>query len=751
MLTISDNIPQFYVNIRKMFPLTFVKTGSKLMLPFCNTAYTLDNHEKMTDDNQQFIETFKEEALELLGHLEDDLLELEANPGNPELLSAVFRVMHTIKGSAAMFGLDGISRFAHEVESVLSALRDGTIPLTKKLIGNVLIARDIIDEMIAETSGESGSSDRDLAAFISEMKADCGLTGPSQAAPHTPASEPVPAPSRPDADSPKKTWRIDFKPSPQVYARCINPFNLLTELMALGESVCVPEFAGVPPIETIDQAANAEGWTVFLTTAEDENRIKDVFIFVEGDCELAVSCLSERAEAESGEAKRLGEILVEKGRITNEELSKVLSSRKLLGEALVEEGLVSPVEVKAALEEQRLLQKIQTEKKTQSDLGSIRVKSERLDELMALVGELVTVHARVSETSKSAERTGELETVVEQLGRLTESLRNLAMNVRMVPVGPTFSSFKRLVRDLSGELGKSIELESSGGETELDKSVIDRLHDPLVHIVRNSVDHGIETPDVRASRGKPETGTIKLHASQAGAAVLITVEDDGNGLDRTAIREKALSKGLIQPTDKLTDEEIFRLIFLPGFSTKKAVSAVSGRGVGMDVVNRQMEAIGGKISIESPEGRGTKMTLSIPLTLAIIDGLMVSSGDEYYVIPLSCVTGCAEYREGMRLPQGNIVAWQGKQLPFVDLRDFFGIAGERPKIEQIVVATLHDQTVGLLVDRIHGSNQTVIKPLDAIYRKAKGVSSATIRGNGSIALIIDVEQIIQECESQGGK
>jgi len=369
----------------------------------------------MTEDNQQFIETFKDEALELLGHLEDDLLELEANPGDKELLSAVFRVMHTIKGSAAMFGLDGISHFAHEVESVLSALRDGTIPLTKKLIGNVLIARDLIDEMLAQTSGVPGSSGRDLVGFLNEMKADCGLLTQTATSPAATAAPTTPAPEPATATEAQKTWRIEFKPSPQIYARCINPFNLLSELMCLGEAVCVPEFTGIPSIETIDQNAYAGGWTVFLTTTADENRIRDVFIFVEGDCELSVSCLSAKAEAESGEAKKLGEILVEKGRITDEELSKVLSSRKRIGEALVDEGLVSPVEVKAALEEQRQMQKIQTERKTQTDLGSIRVKSERLDELMALVGELVTVHARIGETTKAADKSGELESVVEQL------------------------------------------------------------------------------------------------------------------------------------------------------------------------------------------------------------------------------------------------------------------------------------------------------------------------------------------------
>ncbi|HNY16702.1 MAG TPA: chemotaxis protein CheA [Treponemataceae bacterium] len=714
----------------------------------------------MSDVNQQFITTFKEESFELLGSLEDNLLELETNPSNKELLSAVFRVMHTIKGSAAMFGLTHISRFAHEVESVLAALRDGAIPLTKDLIGNVLIARDHIDSMLAKASAEHEELAPELVAFLAEMRAASGLPqatseGKGTAATTVSANTQTNAPTtmKTEGEASRKTWHVEFKPSPSIYSRGINPFTLLRELASLGEAVCIPDFAKVPPIETLNPDDYREGWNIFLTTNSSENRIRDVFIFIEGDCELLVECISEpdHAGADETRVKKLGEILIERGRITEKDLERVLASHKRLGEALVEEKLVSPNEVKVALETQRQLQKIQADKAVHTDMGSIRVKSEKLDELMALVGELVTVHARVGEAASRLDEGGELENIVEQFGRLSESLRNVAMSIRMVPIGPTFNGFRRLVRDLSAELGKEIELETLGTETELDKSVIDKLHDPLVHIVRNSIDHGIETPDVREARGKPRGGKIRLGAAQAGANVEITIEDDGNGLDRAAILEKAIAKGLVQKGQTLPEDEIFRLIMLPGFSTKKIVSAISGRGVGMDVVNRQMEEIGGKVGIESVEGMGTLFTLRIPLTLAIIDGLLVTVGSERFVLPLAAVVGCMELPSSAKDRRDDVIAYQGQLIPYVDLRSFFHADGDASPFRHAVIVTVGGAQYGILVDTILGGNQTVIKPLDSLYRTAKGLSGATILGDGSIALIVDVEQILETAKNNGGK
>jgi len=706
-------------------------------------------------DKDQFIDTFKEEALELLGSLESSLLELEEQPEDKELLSAVFRVMHTIKGSAAMFGLDKISAFSHEVESILSALRDGKLVFSRALIDNTLQSRDLILEMLGDTASATGSLPEKLVQFLADFKQSVGFRPEgSVIQSKTPdgdvtAGTSVNAPPQ-KAKKASETWHITFVPGRDSFRRGSNPLALINEIRNLGETVCIPVFDRVSSLSGFDPEDCATSWEIFLTTSATENDIRDLFIFVEDTSEIKIECLANLIDEHTPSNKKLGEILLEKGKIKQESLDRILNSQKRIGELLVEEKLVTPTDLKVALEEQKQFQKVQKSKNAANDMSTIRVKSEKLDQLMSLVGELVTVHARILQTSKNVSNNDELVSIVEQFGRLTDELRSNTMSIRMVPIGTTFSSFKRLVRDLSAELGKNVELETDGGETELDKTVIEKLNDPLIHIIRNSLDHGIELPSVREERGKPKTGIIRLSATQTGASVYITIEDDGNGLDRAAIVRKAMSKGLIPPDAQLSEQEIFSLIFAPGFSTKEQVSAVSGRGVGMDVVNRQMELINGSIAIESTEKQGTRITLKIPLTLAIIDGLLVRISNEFFVIPLSVVVGCLEYILEKQKNDNNIVIFHDHQLPFINMRTFFGIPGERLPIEQIVVVNIKNQQVGILVDQVVGGNQTVIKPLGKLYKQADGVSSGTILGDGSVALILDVEQILDATEKEEG-
>lgn len=695
----------------------------------------------MTGD--KFIETFKEEALELLGSLESELLELEENPTDKELLSSVFRVMHTIKGSAAMFGLDKISAFAHEVESIFSSLRDGKLAFSRALIDRTLIARDMILSMLENPAVATGQLDEELRAFLEDFKGAVGYV--PEKVPGKDASGAT-APEK-DKTAEAKTWKIGFAPGKDSFRRGSNPLSLVGELRDRGETVCIALFDAVPPLGKLDPEDCLVSWEIFLTTKATENELRDIFIFVEDHAKIALECLELRVEADAAIPKKLGEILVESGKLDQDTLDRILHSQRRIGEILVTEKIVSPSDLKAALEEQKALQKVQKTKTAALDMSTIRVKSEKLDQLMALVGELVTVHARIQETGKQINN-DELSSIVEQFGRLTDELRSNTMSIRMVTIGTTFSSFKRLVRDLSGELGKNVELETDGGETELDKTVIEKLNDPLIHIIRNSLDHGIESPEVRAGRGKPKAGTIRMSASQTGASVYITVEDDGNGINKEAVLKKAIAKGLVRADDVLTDQEIFKIIFLPGFSTKEAVTAVSGRGVGMDVVNRQMELINGTISVDSKEGLFTRVTLKIPLTLAIIDGLLVRIAEEFYIVPLSVVFGCLEFIRDQQDNDSDIVIFHDKQLPFVNMRDFFAIPGERSRIEQIVVVNVKNQQIGILVDQVIGGNQTVIKPLGKIYRQAKGVSSASVLGDGSVALIMDVEQILDAMENK---
>ena len=700
-------------------------------------------------NNDKFVETFKEEAYELLGTLEETLLELEENPGDKELLSAVFRVMHTIKGSAAMFGLEHISKFSHEVESILSALRDGKLSVSKELVGDTLMARDLILGLLEKDEVFAGPLPDDLVLFLEEFKKKVGfnvLQANDASLPSAASLETAPQTSRKDEKHPSETWHIKFRPGLDIFRRGANPLAIVNEIRNLGEAVCIPLFDSVPPLSSLIPETCYVVWEIYLTTTASENAIRDVFIFVEDCSDISIECLANLIDPNTPTTKKLGEILVERGKLDPETLERALHSKKRLGEMLVDEKIVSPTDLKVALEEQKQIQKVQKNKTAAVDVSTIRVKSEKLDKLMSLVGELVTVHAQILQTTKMMDDSDELVSIVEQFGRLTDELRSNTMSIRMVPIGTTFSSFKRLVHDLSAELGKNVELVTEGGETELDKTVIEKLNDPLIHLIRNSLDHGVEQPDVREARGKPAMGTIRLAASQSGASVYIVIEDDGNGIDKEVIARKAIEKGIIKPEDVLTEQEIFHLIFAPGFSTKEVVTAVSGRGVGMDVVHRQMEMINGTVSIESVEKKYTRMTLKIPLTLAIIDGLLIRIGTESFVVPLSVVVGCLEYIQDIRQGEGNIVIFHDKQLPFVNMRDFFSIPGERPLIEQIVVVNTKNQQVGILVDQVISGNQTVIKPLGKLYKRADGISSATILGDGSVALILDVDQIVAVAE-----
>lgn len=689
--------------------------------------------------NEQFIETFREEALELLGTLEATLLELEEAPSDRELLSAVFRVMHTIKGSAAMFGLDCISSFAHDVETILSALRDGKISVSSELIGNTLVSRDMIREMLDKPEVASGPLTHDMVVFLESFRESVGFYPEGVKAEKVPSKE-----AREDA--PLHTWYIIFKPGLESFLHGSNPLAVISELASMGELVSIPDFDRIPILSEFNYEQCLTSWHLFISTRATENQLRDVFIFVEDFSEISFECMTTVSDEETVSPKRLGEILVERGSVDREAIERVLKSQKKIGELLIEEKIVSPTNLRVALETQKQIQSVQKAKTVAMDMSTIRVKSDKLDQLMSLVGELVTIHARILQTTRDAGMNDEMLSVVEQFGRLTDELRNNTMSIRMVPIGSTFSTFKRLVRDLSSELGKQIELVTDGGDTELDKTVIEKLNDPLIHIIRNSLDHGIEQPADRLAHGKPETGTIRLIAEQTGASVHLVIEDDGKGLDTEAIRKKAVSQGLLKEDEVVPEQDLFKLIFAPGFSTKETVSAVSGRGVGMDVVNRQMELIGGSIAIDSKPYQYTRITLKIPLTLAIIDGLLVRIDRENFIVPLAVIVGCLEYMSEKQKNDHNIVIFQGRQLPFVNMRDFFGIPGARPAIEQMVIVTLKNQQFGLLFDQVIGGNQTVIKPLGKLFKRADGISSASVLGDGSVALILDAERIIEAAE-----
>lgn len=679
----------------------------------------------------KFKEAFREEAYELLTQLETILLELEADPGKPELINAAFRAIHTIKGSAGMFGFEKPGRFAHDLENLLDACRAGRRAVDKHVIDLTLRARDKIRSMI-ESDESGGPFDEEAQSLIQAFRSAVeGLATPSPLAGPTAAP-----PAEPRA---LEGFRIRFKPANDIFKDGTRPLKLLEELRALGELSVVADLSSLPALEDMDPEACYTGWEAILSTDKGVDALRDVFIFVEGRAELEIERLGELDAAEGG-VKRLGQILLERGAIQKAELEKALQSQRKLGEVLVETKAVKPEQLQAALAEQEHLKRAQ-ERHVEGS-SSVRVASEKLDELVDLVGELVTLQARLSRSSGQIADQG-LGAISEQLERLVAQLRDTAMSVRMLPIGSTFSKFRRVVRDLSGELGKEVELYTSGEDTELDKTIIERLNDPLVHIIRNSLDHGVETPDERLAAGKPRSGSIRLAASHSGATVEIAVSDDGKGMDLEAIVRQARERGLVGQHEELPRDEALQLVFRPGFSTAKVVSAVSGRGVGMDVVKREIDALGGSVKLESRDGRGATVILSIPLTLAIIEGLLVGIGEERYVMPLATVEACVELERAEKGGEGaaSLIRYRDELIPIVDLREVFAVPGERPELRQVVVANDQGSRSGYVVDAVIGDYQTVIKPLGRIFKEAEGISGATILGDGNVALIVDHKRV----------
>ena len=701
---------------------------------------------------EQHIITYREEANELLTELETSLLELEETPDNYDLINRVFRAMHTIKGSGAMFEFYEIAAFTHEVETVFDLVRNGKMTVTKGLLDLTLKARDHISTLLNDSAGGSESTKQQGEEIVARLREL--MPQPEMAPPQPQEEEPlIGEPSAEEVasdEAAKQTWRIRFHPNREMLMSGNNPIGLLNELRELGTCQVVASFEEVPQLDTLVSEYCYLFWDIVLTTSRGVEAIKDVFIFVEDECDLKIELVDNTIQVDDEQGyKKLGEILIERGDLSVVEMEQVLSKQKRLGEMLVDHGIVSPEKIQSALAEQQQVKAVRQERAApaQEAVASIRVPADKLDQLVNLVGEMVTVQAHLTQVA-NALRHPTFMSISEEVERLTSELRDTALNIRMMPIGSTFSKFKRLVRDLSHELGKEIEMETFGADTELDKTVIEKLNDPLVHIIRNSIDHGIERPEVRVEAGKPKTGTVLLGAEHSGDSVLLTIRDDGAGLDRDVILAKATEKGLLAANAECSDQEIFSQIFAPGFSTAAKVTNVSGRGVGMDVVKRGIEALRGTIGVDSTKGVGTTITLKIPLTLAIIESLLVRIGDSHFVLPLTVVEECiALTREDVQAAHGrNLAKVRGKLTPYISLREQFAIGGERPDIEQVVIVTVHGVTIGFVVDFVVGEHQTVIKPLGRMYQDVKGISGATILGDGSVALILDLGTLAKSAE-----
>jgi two-component system chemotaxis sensor kinase CheA len=660
---------------------------------------------------EQFKQSFREEAREILTELESALLELNENPGDTELVSRIFRGLHTIKGSGAMFGFEKLASFTHNLETAFDEVRTGRLQISAELIDLTLTALDQIRAMLEEDLGGAPPADPVACAEILEQVrclAGIAPSGPKEAA-HEPAGVAVAHGDR-EVSGPMRDWHISFAPGPDLLRCGANPLLLLRELGEMGDLSVHADMAAIPPLTELDPERCYIAWDLELHTAADRGAIRDVFIFVEDSCELTI--------AAAGDPRP--------------------SAARILPP--------SDAEMTArALEESRSVAPGRRSYDKPDNASSLRVPAVKLDQFVDLVGELVTVQARLSELSSQRED-AEVTAVSEEVERLTSALRESSMNIRMMPIRGTFEKFRRLVHDLARDLEKNVELTIEGADTELDKTVIEQLGDPLMHLIRNSMDHGIEPGDVRAASGKPLTATIHLAARHSGASVLVTVTDDGRGIDGDAVRRRAVERGLISPDAQLTESQIYALIFEPGFSTAVQVTDVSGRGVGMDVVRQRVESLRGAVEVQSRPGEGSSVTLRLPLTMAIIDGLLVGVGDACFVLPLGITLECIELtRQDIACANGKHIAnVRGELVPYIRLREHFHVHSRAPEIEQIMMVETGEGRFGFVVDRVLGNCQTVIKSLGRFYRQVQVVSGATILGNGTVALILDPERLIQD-------
>ncbi|MBE7415775.1 MAG: chemotaxis protein CheA [Deltaproteobacteria bacterium] len=700
--------------------------------------------------------TFLAESQELLEEMESSLLILERDPADQNAVNSLFRAAHTIKGSSGVLGIETVEKFTHFVENLLEKMRTGQIKADSGNIELLLQCRDHISRLITlaadEVEGLSGDllrADNDLSAKLA------GCLDERDAAPAVQAEAPeaLEGPSsRTDA------WHISIRFGRNTLKTGMDPISFIAYLAKLGEVVSITTlFFSMPGPEEMDPEDCYLGFEIDLKSDFDKKAIEDVFDFVRDESTIRIlppySRMASYVELIKGmpeDSLLLGEILVKGGALTAGELEEALkyqdesqaAKRPLIGEILVEEGSTYPEIINAALEKQKKNQSISAK-----EAATLRIDAAKLDSLMNLVGELVIAGAGIDQ---HAARIGDtpLQESASIMLRLVEEIRESAMKVRMVPIGETFNRFRRVVRDISRELGKEIEISISGAETELDKNVIEKISDPLMHLVRNAADHGIETTEARKAAGKRASGTIRLRAGHDAGCIVIEVEDDGRGLDREKIVEKAVARGLVAAGQHLTDAEAFKLVFEPGFSTADEVTKFSGRGVGMDVVRKNIEALRGTIEMESARGKGTTVRVRLPLTMAIIDGFMVGIGQSPYIIPLDMVVECVELSEEDRRAAGkrNYVNLRGEVLPFIRLKEFFNETGEDSKYENIVIVQYAGHKIGLVVDELFGEVQTVIKSLGRVYREVKGISGATILGNGRVALILDVPRLMQTIE-----
>ncbi|CAN5707396.1 chemotaxis protein CheA [soil metagenome] len=673
---------------------------------------------------------FISEAQEQYETFEQLMLELEVNPDDRDMLDALFRCAHTVKGSAGVFGLDAVVAFTHHVETLLDLVRDGRKKLTPALSTLLLESNDQIRKLVSlppgtQLAGEAATLQQEL---VRQLKSACNLGVATEAAAENPTGAtaslvtPVTGP---------QTWKLGARFGAETFRNGMDPLAIIqyvAELGVLGEAAIEP--AAVPMLKALEPETCHLVFGCTLLTEAARSDIESAFVFVRDDCELTLACLAEPqpeqpAVAATGEAATVPAPLApSQSQVLAPEADSAAKKTPVAREGTATNG---------------------------EDGRFIRVQASRLDAVINLLGELVIASAGASQLAQDSRQRRLVEANL-QISHLVEEIRNGTLQLRMVPIGETFARFRRVVRDTASELGKDVHLELVGGETELDKSVVERIADPLMHLVRNALDHGLEKPADREASGKPAQGRITLAASHESGGILITIADDGRGIQRDKVLQRAWERGLLPRGTTPADAEILQLIFEPGFSTAEKVTNLSGRGVGMDVVRRNIEALRGTVTLHSEPGAGSRIEIRLPLTLAIIDGFLVGVGNSRFIFPLETVIEVIDSREPDHVDAlgRSVMELRGQPLPVVDLRRLYGMDEPEPTQTSVVVIRHQESRYGVLVDRLLGQHQTVIKPLGKLFRSLRGISGSSILGNGDVALIFDVPALGVLSASAGG-
>jgi len=703
-------------------------------------------------DYSKFLQTFFEEVTEHLSVLESGLLTLEQNPDDVEVLNRIFRSVHTIKGAGPMFGFTTMSRFAHKVETLLDPLRNRKFSATRQIIDLLLESADCLN-MLIEAAKNGTVIDENKTVLDLEARLETCMTVTAPAPGQKPAPGPSSATPAPPAavTSASQTYHISWTPGEDLFQRGLNPLKLFEEMGRLGTvTSCVLATSRLPDLADLDPERCFLSWTCTLETDYPREDIESVFEFTAPPGGLTITALSSSSPA----AQPTQEPDPEPARsVVNEEddpqLAEVFFGQKSdsLGAILVEQKAVTPAQLAKALDRQDTIRANSKEQKAEV---SMRVDTEKVDKLVNLVGELAITQSMLSALGGRFEikHLPILQERLLQLERNTQEIQKRVMGIRMLPIGTAFNRFPRLVRDLSAKVGKNIQLLISGEETELDRSVIESIGDPLTHLLRNACDHGLEPPEERVAAGKPEQGTIRLNAFHEGGKICITVEDDGRGLNRDKILAKAIEQRMITGNDTLSDDQVWALIFRPGFSTAEKLTDVSGRGVGMDVVKRNIEALSGIVSIKTVTGRGTIFTLKLPLTLAIIEGMTIRVGEDTYIVPLLSILESIQPKADMvktLIGKGEVVNVRGAFYPIVRLYEVFDLQPEHKNPAEAILLILETEgeRVVVMVDEILGQQQVVIKSIEENFRKVDGVAGATILGDGTVGLILDVRGLVK--------